>query len=516
MEAPELVKTSLRDFLYVIFKRKAQILLFFFATFCTVAVGTLIIKPSYQATAQILVKIGRESVYVPASGSVQPVINFKNEERINSEIEILKSPSLAEKVVLAIGPTVLYEDLNESEPGIGKRLKTYIKGHISDIKDRFFADTEKELTPDQRKAVTLKTATLTLRKNMDIENIKKSDIVQISFKHTDPQMAAAVVNTLAGLYLDRHLEVHKTPQSYEFFQQQSKLLKHKLGLNEEKLQRLKEQYDVTALDEQQSLLLNQTAELRTSFNETRSLQVEKEKRIQQLDQQLAIIPKTISKGNEVDHNPIVINTLEGRLVELQLREKDLLTKYTDQNRLVRNVRDEIGVVQQKLARHETKRYGKTLSGANPVYQHLQEEFLRNRADLKSLNAKSKAQRQQLADFQEEIDALNKIEVLHNQLEQQVDVDRQNYRLYLTKFEESRISNAMDQEKMASVSLIESAQIPLKPISPKVLLNLALGLFLGAFGGLGLAFFLHYLDDTLETIEDVEESLQLPVLASSWS
>lgn len=516
MEAPEFVRTSLRDFLHVIFKRKSQILLFFLATFCTVVVGTFIVKPTYQATAQILVKIGRESVYVPASGSVRPVINFKIEERINSEIEILKSPSLAEKVVLAIGPNVLYEDLKDNEAGMIGRLKTLIKVYIAGIRDRFFPDPEKELTPDQRKALTLKEATLTLRKNMDIENIKKSNIVQISFKHTDPQMTATAVNTLAKLYLDRHLEVHKRPQSYEFFQQQSELLKQKLGLNEEELQRLKEQYDVTALDEQQSLLLNQTSELRTSFNETQSLQVEKEKRIQQLGQQLAMIPKTISQGNEVDHNPIVINTLEGHLVELQLREKDLLTKYTEQNRLVRNVRDEINVVQQKMASYEIKRYGKTISGANPVYQHLQEELLRNRADLKSVNAKSKAQRQQLADLQKELDALNKIEVLHDQLEQEVDVDRQNYRLYLTKFEESRISNAMDHEKMASVNLIELAQTPLKPISPKVLLNLALGLFLGAFGGLGLAFFLHYLDDTLETIEDVEEKLQLPVLASSWS
>jgi uncharacterized protein involved in exopolysaccharide biosynthesis len=516
MEAPEFVRTSLRDFLHVIFKRKSQIMFFFLITFCAVMVGTFIVKPTYRATAQILVKIGRESVYVPATGGVRPVINFKSEERINSEIEILKSPSLAEKVVLVMGPTVLYEDLKDTEAGMIGRLKTLIKVRIAGIKDRFFPDTEKKLTPDQRKALTLKKATLTLRKNMDIENVKKSDIVQISFKHTDPQMTAAAVNTLARLYLDRHLEVHKTPQSYDFFQQQSKILKHKLDRTEEKLQRLKEQYDVTALDEQQSLLLKQTAELHTSFNETRSLQVEKEKRIQQLDQQLVMIPKTISQGKEVDHNPIVINTLEGRLMELQLREKDLLTKYTDQNRLVRNVRDEIEVVQQKLSRHETKRYGKTLSGANPVYQHLQEELLRSRADLKSLNAKSKAQNQQLADLQKKLDALNKIEVLHDQLEQEVEVVRQNYRLYLTKFEESRISNAMDHEKMASVNLIEPAQTPLKPISPKVLLNLALGLFLGAFGGLGLAFFLEYLDDSLETIEDVEEKLQLPVLASSWS
>ena len=72
---------------------------------------------------------------------------------------------------------------------------------------------------------------------------------------------------------------------------------------------------------------------------------------------------------------------------------------------------------------------------------------------------------------------------------------------------------MDTEKITSVSLLEPAQKPLKPISPKKLLNLVLGLFLGAFGGLGLAFFLEYLDDSLERVEDVENILQIPVLAS---
>jgi capsular polysaccharide biosynthesis protein len=56
-------------------------------------------------------------------------------------------------------------------------------------------------------------------------------------------------------------------------------------------------------------------------------------------------------------------------------------------------------------------------------------------------------------------------------------------------------------------------VPLKPVSPKVFLNLVLGLFLGALGALGLAFFLHYLDDSLETVEDVEHTLDVPVLIS---
>jgi uncharacterized protein involved in exopolysaccharide biosynthesis len=117
MEAPEFVRSSLRDFLHVIFKRKTQILLFFLATFCTVAVGTFIVNPIYQATAQILVKIGRENLYmptVPTSGN-NPVINLNHEEQLNSEIEILKSPTLAEEVVKALGPGTIYQGLTTSK-----------------------------------------------------------------------------------------------------------------------------------------------------------------------------------------------------------------------------------------------------------------------------------------------------------------------------------------------------------------------------------------------------------------
>ena len=101
----------------------------------------------------------------------------------------------------------------------------------------------------------------------------------------------------------------------------------------------------------------------------------------------------------------------------------------------------------------------------------------------------------------------------SRLENQLDVDQENYRLYLKKFEESRISNAMDAEKIANVSVLERAIPPLKPVSPKVRLNLALGVFLGMFGGLFLAFFMEYLDDSLDRPEDVEQHLKLPVLVS---
>jgi uncharacterized protein involved in exopolysaccharide biosynthesis len=166
-----------------------------------------------------------------------------------------------------------------------------------------------------------------------------------------------------------------------------------------------------------------------------------------------------------------------------------------------------------LAAQEKKSYGRKRSGANPTFQRVQEELYRNEAELNALKAKGQIQKSQLANYQVKLEKLNQIDVKLNQLQQQVDVNRENYRLYLTKFEESRISDAMDTEKIASVSIIEPAHPPVKPVSPNMKLNVLLAIFLGVSGGLGMAFFVEYLDDKIEKIEDVEETLGLPVLAS---
>jgi len=150
--------------------------------------------------------------------------------------------------------------------------------------------------------------------------------------------------------------------------------------------------------------------------------------------------------------------------------------------------------------NEKKQYGKSRVGLNTTYQRLQEELFRNQAEGKALAAKREIQHTQLTNYQSKLEQLNQMEVKLNQLEQSVDVNRQNYRLYLAKFEESRISDAMDNKKMANVSLMASAFTPLKPVSPKVFLYIVLGIFLGAFGGLGLGFFTEYLDDSLEKPE----------------
>lgn len=471
METLEFRQSSLRDFLHVIFKRKNQILLFFIITVFTVAIGTFVMKPTYEANAQILVKMGRENLYVPPNSTNSQIINVNRDNQINSEIELLKSQSLAETVIKSLGHDSIYEGIEYQE------------------------------------------SVLKFQKSLSVAGIKKSDVIAISFKHSDPKMAAKIVNTLSNAYLEEHLLIHKNPQSYNFFEDQSQVLKTKLEQSEAALETLKQQNQVTDLDEQQKLLLKHIADLNAELNRTLSQEAETKNRILQIRQQFDKTPETVPQGKEVDHNPYLISNLEAKLVELQLKEKELLTKYTPQSRLVKNVEEEIQMVQETLAQNEKKQYGKSRVGLNTTYQRLQEELFQNQAEQEALTGKRKVQDAQLTNYQAKLEQLNQMDVKLNQLEQSVDVNRQNYRLYLAKFEESRISDAMDTKKMANVSVMQSALTPFKPISPKKGLNIVLAIFLGGFGGLGLAFFREYLDDSLETPEDVEQSLQLPVLAS---
>jgi uncharacterized protein involved in exopolysaccharide biosynthesis len=99
---------SLRDFYYVLFRHKWKIVLFFLAVMATVTAGTYSAPEIYRAEAKLLVRIGRENVSLDPTATTGQTISIgqSRESEINSELEILKSRELAEKVVDTIGHKV--------------------------------------------------------------------------------------------------------------------------------------------------------------------------------------------------------------------------------------------------------------------------------------------------------------------------------------------------------------------------------------------------------------------------
>ena len=128
------------------------------------------------------------------------------------------------------------------------------------------------------------------------------------------------------------------------------------------------------------------------------------------------------------------------------------------------------------------------TGKNVVYQELEGNLIKVQAELPSQEAKATALRGQVAQLDAEIRSLDLREKELDTLKREFTVSERNYKTYLEKAEEARILEDLNRQKSANITVIQEATVPVTPIKPKKLLNIALGLILGAVSGLGLAFF----------------------------
>jgi uncharacterized protein involved in exopolysaccharide biosynthesis len=511
MDSKETANAFLRIFFHILFKRKFLILAFFAITILITGISIARIETRYMVSSEILVKLGREHFYVPTSTdeTFRPTISFSSIEQMNSEMQLIKSRPLIEQVIQAIGPTVVYEELIEKEPGILDSLRRQSQKFFNTLKPK------KQERSETKEIELSKTdrAVLRIQDNLAVRAIKNSRVIQIDFEHNDPQVAAIVVERLVNAYLEARPQVYKNTQSNAFFQEQAKILKHKIDKTENALKDFKEQHDIIALNEERAILLQRKAELQSELNRSLSEKAETEKRIGQITHQLEATPSKIEQGENTVHNPLLISTLEEQLVTLELKERELLTKYTENNHFVQDVKKQLKIVRDKLAQQENKRYESTAFGPNPTHQRLNEDLFRNEAELQAINAKISTQKIHLAEYSERLDVLNNFEYKFKNLENRLEVDRENFKLYLTKLEETRISSEMDLKKIANVSVIMPAQMPLEPMDSNKRLFLAIGFFIAVFGSIGLAVFLEYFSEDLERPEEIEKLLGAPVLAS---
>ena len=522
MNPVETPNASLRVLLHIIFKRKILIITIFIGTLLVVGAYLVKADPIYRASSEILIKMGREHLFVPTTteSGLRTVSSYSSLEQINSEIELITSPLLIEKVIESVGPTVIYKELTDKNPGLLKSIRNKMTLLLNDLGkkvSRLWNKSERNISAGfsegPRKFSDDEAAFLAISRSLNVQGIKNSRIIEISFKHKDPHIAAMVLEKIVEIYLELRPHMYKNTESYAFFQEQSEILKKKVRKVESELKAFKEQNDIIALDEERSLLLQKKADLRAQLNASLSEKVETENRIQQIMKQLNSTPDKIQQGETANLNPMLINTLEERLVTLELKEKELLAKYTDNNQLVRQVKDELRIVRQRLKEHESKRYGTASYGPNPTYTGLKDNLNKNEAELEAISGKIQSQTAHLKEYTIRLDKLNQVEGRFNELQDQLEVNQKNYQLYLTKYEEDRISNEMDTKNLANVSVVKPARSPLKPEGPKTLIILALGLFVAGFGGLGIALGLELLSDRLERPEDIEKILHAPVLAS---
>ena len=194
---------SLRDIVAVGFRHQRALLLCFFGILLGSLVAAVLMPSTYEAKTKILVKRERVDPVVSTEAKSPVMIQETvTEEELNSEVELLQSEDVLRKVVVTSG-------LDQQ-----KSLSEYILGRRS---------------PETRIAK----ATRRLLSNLQVEAIKKSNIISVRYASTDPQLAARVLNTLDSAYIEKHIALHRPAGQLQFFENESEQYRNHLAAAED-------------------------------------------------------------------------------------------------------------------------------------------------------------------------------------------------------------------------------------------------------------------------------------------
>jgi uncharacterized protein involved in exopolysaccharide biosynthesis len=269
---------------------------------------------------------------------------------------------------------------------------------------------------------------------------------------------------------------------------------------------------VASLEEQRRVLVVRIGDLQKALEETEIALAASEAKVQAMQKTLADLPETLVIQETTGIGNYGADLMRAKLYELQLKEQDLLSKFTETSQGVQEVRRQIAEAQALLSKEASTRTQVT-KGVNESHKQVQAALLAERAVLSSLKARVREQRVQLTTARNGLRGINDSEMRLAQVQRDVSIQEANYRKYYEKLEEARIDNALEIGKISNIRVVQPASYPQEPIRPRKILNLILGLFLGIVGGIGVAFFCEYTDHTFKKPEDIEKRLKLSTLAS---
>jgi uncharacterized protein involved in exopolysaccharide biosynthesis len=468
-----------RDLLVVLFKHRSRIALVFLAAVGTAAILNFTQTPVYEATSEVLIKFGRQYVYRPEIGEGETLINRNHEFIINAELEILSSEDLIASVIERLGVSEIYPSLANTAASPERSLSRAVQ--------RF-------------------------KRNLDSIAMPESDVLRLSFTHADPEMAARAANVTVELFQDKHVEAFGTRPIVQFLERQVEAYREALDDTESEIQAFRFEEGTVSLKDESEVLLRQRAQIDAALKQVESRSVALKEKVsalaaslQEVSEDTAIFTETMSYRPE--------DEAKAELLRLRIEEQRLLGQLQESNRKVVNVRKQIKLVEDFLSEQEKANEGSVRVGKNLVYQELEMELLKTRAELASLAARRKPLQRQAVDLDERLAAIPPRERGLRALERRRDQDEQNYKTYMRRLEEARISRQMDRERIADVVVIQRASVPVKPIRPRKSKNMSLAALLGILAGVGLAFLSELLGEVFTTPGNAERNLDLPVIAT---
>ena len=437
---------------------------------------------TYRAQVRVLVRRGRADPPVTAQPNAPPDFSRVEvtEEELNSEVELLKDDDVLRRVVEA----------------------NNLAAH----------DWLRWLRPHEEQAARVERAAKKLANRLEVEPIKKTNLIAVSYDAPDPQLAAHVLQSLASVYLEKHAEVHRPRGQLHFFDQQTGESRRQLEEAEGKLVDFTKSHDVVVAAQQRDLVLQRLNDVDASYRQTQVEISDTEHRVHELSAQLAKLPERTTTQVRTADNPELLRALKASLLDLELKKTQLLTKFEPSHRLVQEVEQQIVQAQAAIAAEKSNPVREETTDQDANYVWAKAELQKAQVDMKGLEAQEATTSAHLAGYRSLARELGEDAIVQDDLTSSEKAAQENYLLYVKKREEARMGDALDEGGIVNVAIAERPVAPALPVWPAGVVVLA-GLVAALTSGTGAAFAADYLDPALRTPEEVFRCLEMPVLAS---
>jgi uncharacterized protein involved in exopolysaccharide biosynthesis len=484
---------TLREIAAPLFRQRKLLLPAFVGVLMATVLLIIFVPQDYQAEMKILVK--HERVDAAVSPGRDPALanaGDVTEEELNSEVAILSSRDLLEKVVVSCN------------------LQNLQTNHFW---DRIFNRTASQGVGNRENdAKRISQAVLGLEKKLKIEPLKKTNLIQVTYLSSDPQLAAHVLNVLGNLYLEKTVAVHRLPGAFEFFQAESQRYRQDLGKAEARLTEFDHDQGVADPQLERQIAIQKLAEFDSTFRTTQVAIQEAEKSAQVVKSQLASTPQQTMSQVRTSDNPYLMQQLRTTLLTLQLKRSELLDQYEPSYRPVQEVQRQIDETLDAISKAEKLPTKEQTTDRNPSYEWLQSELTKSNAELAGLHARASATLAVMDQYKTQLQAIGLKGATQQDLLRDVKEAEGSYLLYVQKREDARIGDALDRQRLVNVAIAEAATVPALPAHSHWALTLLLGTFLAGLTSTGLAFAVDYVDPSVRTPDELREVLRCPVLA----
>ncbi|MEJ2683163.1 MAG: polysaccharide biosynthesis tyrosine autokinase [Candidatus Sulfobium sp.] len=475
----------LRDYLRIIDKRRYTVYTFFIVVFTVVLVTTFSATPVYKASTKVLIE-KREAAPLMTNYGYMPY----DPDFYETQYQIIRSVPVARRVVQMLDLERTYSSsLRGGDNGFS--LMGTISEWFRDLSSLILG--KKAETSSVRQAGNSDARVDMLAKmisgGITVDPVKNSKIVTISYMSSNPELARSVANTVAQAYIDELLDLNmsSTQHMLQWMTKKAEEEKKKLDDSEKALQQYIKSQDLVTVRNKTASVPDQISQLNSQLVTAETKRDEMETLYNQV-KEVSGRPGMAETVSAVADDP-TLQALRRQILEAEQKIMDLSQKYGKKHPLMIRAREDLNVLKAKKEQ-EIKR----------VIDSIKNEY-----DLAKSNENNL--RRMLAEAKGHAINLNEKFIEYDMINRDVETNRQLYEALIKRIKEQNIT---EQIQTTNVMIVQKADTPGAPVKPRKTVNLLLGLIVGLFGGIGMAFFVEYLDQTVKSPEDIETKFDVPV------